>query len=82
MTTNTVAKAWGAEIKRIRTSKPFNMTRSEMAGHLKVSRQTVRLWEEGVHAPSSQMQAVLIQKLGMDPVTVAKLISSSGKGAA
>lgn len=77
MDTNRVAAAWGAEIKARRTSRPFEMSRAELADHLGVSRQMVRLWEEGVHAPSSHMQSTLIQKLGIDPVAVAKLIQKA-----
>ena len=81
MTTNTIAKAWGAEIKRTRTNRPFNMSRAELAEHLDVSRQTVRLWEEGIHAPSSHMQGVLIRRLGLDPMRVAKLMGMAGDAA-
>ena len=74
MTTNTVAKAWGAEIKRARESKPFCMSRAQLADHLGVSRQMVRNWEKGINAPSSRMQGKLIAEMGLDPVRVANLI--------
>lgn len=80
-TTNRVASAWGAEIKARRTARPFEMSRAQLADHLGVTRQMVRLWEEGVHAPSAPMQGRLIQLLGIDPVTVAKLITAGGDAA-
>lgn len=74
-TRNAVAEAWGQAIKERRQGL-LNQSRAEFADRIGVTRQMVRLWEEGVHAPSSQMQGRLINVLGIDPGTVAKLIQA------
>ena len=74
-TPNAVATAWGQAIQRQR-EHVMKMSRAELAGELDVSREMVRLWETGQHAPSSRMQSVLIAKLGIDPGTVARLIQA------
>lgn len=70
---NTVATAWGKVIQQQRESV-LGMSRAELGAHLGVTRHAVRLWETGEHAPSSSMQGLLIEKLGIDPATVADLI--------
>lgn len=70
-----LAEAWGREIKARR--ELFSLTRIQLAEHLGVTRQIVRLWEKGEHAPGPKMQSHIIQYLGIDPVTVAKLMRES-----
>lgn len=71
-TAHPVAKAWGTEIERRRNIAGWS--RAELADHVGVTRQMVRLWEEGEHAPSPKVQALLIDKLAIDVTTVAELI--------
>lgn len=82
MDTNThpVAAAWGEQIKAQRTLI-YKMSRADLAAKLGVSRQMVRLWEEGVHAPSPRMQGALIRELGIHASVVAQLIQQGSAAA-
>lgn len=71
-TQHPVAEAWGAEIQRRRELAGWS--RAQLADHVGVTRQMVRLWEEGEHAPSPKIQALLIDKLAIDASTIAQLI--------
>ena len=74
------AKAWGAEIRARR--ELLDLSRRDLASDVKVTPTMVGYWEQGRHAPSPRMQALLIQRLGIDPVTVAKLVLKGGEDAA
>ena len=76
MATNTYAQAWGDEIRSRR--KLLNLSRVELADMVGVTPTMVGFWEQGRHAPSSAMQATLIRNLGIDPVSIGKLILSGG----
>lgn len=70
--THRIAKAWGQEIASRR--KLFGYSRAELAAKLEVSREIVRQWEAGNHAPSPRMQSLLMGELHIDAMTVARLI--------
>lgn len=67
---NALAAAWGQEITSRRQN--LDLTRAQLAARLDVSRQMVRLWETGVHAPSSPMQMRLIDEVGVDLSRIAE----------
>ena len=73
------ARAWGAEIKARR--EQFELSRRDLAAIVEVTPTMVGFWEQGRHAPSPRMQALLIQRLGIDPVTVGKLALKGGEAA-
>ena len=70
--THRIAQAWGQEIASRR--KLFGYSRAELANKLDVSREIVRQWEAGNHAPSARMQSMLIEELRIDGATIARLI--------
>lgn len=73
MSQHRLAAAWGDVISRQR-QHVLKMSRAQLADHIGVTRHMVRLWEKGIHAPGPRMQAVLIDKLMIDPVEIARLI--------
>jgi len=77
MNKNPYAVAWGETIRAQR--ELAKLSRRDLAAEVEVTPTMVGFWEQGRHAPSPRMQALLIQKLGIDPVTVSKLVL---KGAA
>ena len=74
------AKAWGAEIRARR--ELLDLSRRDLADDVDVTPTMVGYWEQGRHAPSPRMQAILIRRLGIDPVTVGSLILKGGEDAA
>ena len=79
MNTNPYAQAWGAEIKARR--KMLDLSRRDLAEIVEVTPTMVGFWEQGRHAPAPRMQALLIRRLGIDPVTVSKLVLAGGDAA-
>lgn len=79
MNKNPYALAWGHEIRERR--ELFGLSRRDLAAQVDVTPTMVGFWEQGRHAPSPRMQALLIGKLGIDPVTVSKLILKGGEAA-
>lgn len=70
------ARAWGAEIRSRR--ELLKLSRRDLAEMVEVTPTMVGYWEQGRHAPSPRMQTVLVQTLGIDPVTMGSLILKGG----
>lgn len=73
--TRTLAKAWGYEIRTRR--KMLDLDQVGLAAHLGVSQATVSRWEQGHMVPGSAMQAKLVARLAIDPVSLHRLITSA-----
>jgi transcriptional regulator with XRE-family HTH domain len=62
------AAAWGAEIRRRR--EDLDLSRTELATRVGVSRTMVGLWETAKNAPSAEMQGRLVTVLGLDVAAI------------
>lgn len=68
MTTSPAAQAWGAEIRRRRET--LELSRSDLADRVGVTRTMVGLWETGKNAPSAEAQARLVRTLDLDVAAI------------
>lgn len=52
-------------LKALRTARPGNMSREELAGKIGVASDTVRSWETGEHAPAIMHAAKIADIFGV-----------------
>lgn len=72
MPTNPAATAWGAEIRRRREA--LDLSRSDLAERVGVTRTMVGFWESGKNAPSAEAQARLVRVLDLDVAAIYRAI--------
>ena len=69
-----LAAAWGEEIRARRQA--LDLDQVQLAANLGVSQATVSRWETGQMAPGTQMQARLVSELGVDAVSLHRIVTS------
>lgn len=70
---NRVARAWGEEIQARR--EKYGFTQVQLAERVGVHQTTVSQWERGEVSPSPKAQARLVRELGIDPLTLHRLVT-------